>query len=159
MGGIEKCRRVSRRFLFCSLTIREAPITSQCGDVETPLRHNTILASTRNRQFESFELCRIGDHQTFRVHNPVAQASGQGHFFEGFDPGSERTLAAWIRHASRTNPGSNIGGSGERGSKAWITYLRDGYSHSNEWVIPGDSVEGHLLTGKGVTPGEGFTCY
>ena len=23
---------------------------------------------------------------------------------EGFDPGSERTLAAWIRHASRTNP-------------------------------------------------------
>src|ERR1700687_6154645 len=23
--------------------------------------------------------------------------------FEGFDPGSERTLAAWIRHASRTN--------------------------------------------------------
>jgi len=22
--------------------------------------------------------------------------------FEGFDPGSERTLAAWIRHASRT---------------------------------------------------------
>jgi hypothetical protein len=24
--------------------------------------------------------------------------------FEGFDPGSERTLAAWIRHASRGNP-------------------------------------------------------
>jgi hypothetical protein len=24
--------------------------------------------------------------------------------FEGFDPGSERTLAAWIRHASRMNP-------------------------------------------------------
>jgi hypothetical protein len=23
--------------------------------------------------------------------------------FEGFDPGSERTLAAWLRHASRTN--------------------------------------------------------
>ena len=22
---------------------------------------------------------------------------------EGFDPGSERTLAAWLRHASRTN--------------------------------------------------------
>ena len=22
--------------------------------------------------------------------------------FEGFDPGSERTLAAWLRHASRT---------------------------------------------------------
>ena len=24
-----------------------------------------------------------------------------------FDPGSERTLAAWIRHASRTRKGSN----------------------------------------------------
>jgi len=24
---------------------------------------------------------------------------------EGFDPGSERTLAAWIRHASRTRTG------------------------------------------------------
>ena len=29
-------------------------------------------------------------------------ARGLTHF-EGFDPGSERTLAAWIRHASRGN--------------------------------------------------------
>src|SRR5689334_19816153 len=55
-------------------------------------------------QFESFELCRIGDHQTFRVHKPAAQRWEMGTYFEGFDPGSERTLAAWIRHASRTNP-------------------------------------------------------
>ena len=26
----------------------------------------------------------------------------KANIFEGFDPGSERTLAAWIRHASRT---------------------------------------------------------
>jgi hypothetical protein len=29
-------------------------------------------------------------------------ATAEANFFEGFDPGSERTLAAWIRHASRT---------------------------------------------------------
>ena len=28
--------------------------------------------------------------------------SGLNIFFGEFDPGSERTLAAWIRHASRT---------------------------------------------------------
>jgi hypothetical protein len=27
----------------------------------------------------------------------------QRYKFEGFDPGSERTLAAWLRHASRTD--------------------------------------------------------
>src|SRR5881275_2217939 len=67
--------------------------------------------------------------------------------FEGFDSGSERTLAAWIRHASRTNPSrcSNTvaGGSGERGSNAWVTYLRDGDSLPNGRVIPGELVEGH----------------
>ncbi len=32
-------------------------------------------------------------------------------FNEGFDPGSERTLAAWLRHASRTrNRGFGFGG-------------------------------------------------
>ena len=56
--------------------------------------------------------------------------------FEGFDPGSERTLAAWIRHASRANP--RKGGSGERGSKAWVTYPGDWDSPSREGVIPGD---------------------
>ena len=78
------------------------------------------------------------------------QASQTNFSSEGFDPGSERTLAAWIRHASRTNPsgGNSAGGSGERGSNAWITYPRDGDSPSNEGVIPGDSVGRHLLAGK-----------
>ena len=67
---------------------------------------------------------------------------------EGFDPGSERTLAAWIRHASRTRTGSNTGESGERGSKAWVIYLGDVDSHSNEWVIHGDWARRHLFAGK-----------
>ena len=86
---------------------------------------------------------------------------GEANNFEGFDPGSERTLAAWIRHASRTNPhlGNWVGGSGERGSKAWVTYPRDGHSHSNEWVILGDMVGGHPLAIKRVSPGEGLMWY
>src|SRR5947209_13731560 len=58
--------------------------------------------------------------------------------FEGFDPGSERTLAAWIRHASRGNPSN--GGTGVRGSKAWVTYpgVRD--SPPRGGVIPDDVV-------------------
>ena len=47
-------------------------------------------------------------------------------FLEEFDPGSERTLAAWLRHASRTDLSSNIEVSGERVSNAWVTYLELG---------------------------------
>jgi hypothetical protein len=43
-------------------------------------------------------------------------------FLEEFDPGSEQTLAAWLRHASRTDHGSNIVVSGGRESNAWATY-------------------------------------
>ena len=44
--------------------------------------------------------------------------------FEEFDPGSERTLAAWLRHASRTGRAvGNCGSfSGGRESNAWVTY-------------------------------------
>ena len=43
---------------------------------------------------------------------------GLNFFYEGFDPGSERMLAAWIRHASRTRKESSDSEySGERVSK------------------------------------------
>ena len=43
--------------------------------------------------------------------------------FGEFDSGSERTLAAWLRHASRTEcSGSNIGAfSGKRVRNTWVT--------------------------------------
>src|SRR5207237_3610872 len=94
---------------------------------------------------------------------PGKGPTGMKTFFEGFDPGSERTLAAWIRHASRTNLSSCsntvAGGSGERGSKAWVTYPGDGDSLSNERVIPGDLAGGHPLVRKRVSPREGLTWY
>src|SRR5208337_4178860 len=37
-------------------------------------------------------------------------------FFEGFDPGSERTLAAWMRHASRTRTPGQLGGKVAKGA-------------------------------------------
>ena len=85
----------------------------------------------------------------------------EANIFEGFDPGSERTLAAWIRHASRTNPrgGNSAGGSGERGSKAWLTYPGDGDSRPNGRVIPGDLARGHPLARKRISPREGLTWY
>ena len=54
-----------------------------------------------------------------------------------FDPGSERTLAAWIRHASRTRkfPSGNEY-SGERVSNAWETCLRAGDNTPNGVLIP-----------------------
>ena len=137
-----------------------------CGTAEKA-RHN-LATTTQVVDFEFFESCHFWRPQT-HANGPSPKASNaslggedqvssstasfgrrlKANFFEGFDPGSERTLAAWIRHASRTNPSccSNTvaGGSGERGSKAWVTYPGDRDSPSNEGVIPGDLTEGHLL--------------
>jgi hypothetical protein len=40
------------------------------------------------------------------------------------------------------------GGSGERGSKAWVTYPGDGDSRPNGRVIPGDLERVHILSRK-----------
>jgi hypothetical protein len=54
-----------------------------------------------------------------------------------FDPGSERTLAAWIRHASRTRKFSSESEySGERVSNGWKTCPSMGDNSSNELLIP-----------------------
>ncbi len=55
--------------------------------------------------------------------------------FEEFDPGSDRTLAAWLRHASRTDRGSNIAVSGERVRNAWVTYPKHEDSFEKSEVI------------------------
>ena len=58
-----------------------------------------------------------------------------------FDPGSERTLAAWIRHASRTRKlpsGSEY--SGERVSNGWETCLSVGDNIPNGVLIPHSTV-------------------
>ena len=68
---------------------REFFESAEQGDIKLFER----LFSTRLRD----TLCAPGSVTT------VSQEA-EANNFEGFDPGSERTLAAWIRHASRTNP-------------------------------------------------------
>ena len=67
-----------------------------------------------------------------------------------FDSGSERTLAAWIRHASRTRKlpsGSEY--SGERESNAWEIYPFVGDNISNEMLIPHTTSKLHGFEMKG----------
>src|SRR5262245_54055725 len=74
---------------------------------------NSLLSQrTEQRQIEL-------DQGPSRV--PQGAWGGLQKKLEGFDSGSERTLAAWIRHASRGNPSN--GGTGVRGSKAWVPTL------------------------------------
>ena len=58
--------------------------------------------------------------------------------FGEFDSGSERTLAAWIRHASRTGSfGSNIEWfSGERVRNTWMTFRKARDSPGKLGLIP-----------------------
>ena len=58
--------------------------------------------------------------------------------FGEFDSGSERTLAAWLRHASRTEyHGSNIVVfSGERVRNTWVTCREVGDSPGKLGLIP-----------------------
>ncbi len=63
-----------------------------------------------------------------------------------FDPGSERTLAAWIRHASRTRKlSSESEYSGERVSNGWKTCPSMGDNSSNELLIPHTTLGSHDL--------------
>ena len=67
-----------------------------------------------------------------------------------FDPGSERTLAAWIRHASRTRKlSSESEYSGERVSNGWKTCPTMGDNSSNELLIPHTTFGSHGLKVKG----------
>ena len=57
-----------------------------------------------------------------------------------FDPGSELTLAARLKHASQT--GSNT--SGERVSNTWIIYLKVGDNSEKFGIIPNVTVQHKL---------------
>jgi hypothetical protein len=73
-------------------------------------------------------------------------------FFDNgeFDPGSERTLAAWIRHASRTGKLPSGGEySGERVSNAWETCPAVGDNRPNGLLIPHTSPGSHGPGKKG----------
>ena len=55
-----------------------------------------------------------------------------------FDPGSERTLAARLKHASRTNVHPRVGGSGGRVSNTWVICPPVGNSTWKHVIIPNE---------------------
>ena len=71
-------------------------------------------------------------------------------FFGEFDPGSERTLAACLTHASRARKGGQPPEySGERVSNTWATYLRVWDNPPKGGLIPDDVPAGHPAGTKG----------
>src|SRR5712692_9586207 len=72
---------------------------------------------------------------------------------------NERWRRGLGMQVERIPRGLLLGGSGERGSKAWVTYPGDGHSRPNGRVIPGDLAGRHLLARKGISPREGLTWY
>ena len=64
---------------------------------------------------------------------------GRGNRHGEFDPGSERTLAARLKHASRTNVHPRVGGSGGRVSNTWVICPPVGNSTWKHVIIPHDT--------------------
>ena len=77
------------------------------------------------------------------------------HRFHGeFDPGSGRTLAACLTHASRTGrlKACFYEPSGKRVSNAWATYRKDGDNIPKGVLIPNVVYGAHALYIKGFYP-------
>jgi len=72
---------------------------------------------------------------------------------------NERWRRGLGMQVERIPGGQPPGGSGERGSKAWVTYPGDRDSRPNGRVIPGDLTEGHPPGRKRISPREGLTWY
>lgn len=72
---------------------------------------------------------------------------------------NERWRRGLGMQVERIPEGLLSGESGERGSKAWVTYPGVWDSRPNGWVIPGDVTMGHLIVTKGLPPWEGPTWY
>ena len=72
-------------------------------------------------------------------------------YYGEFDPGSGRTLAACLTHASRTGLSGSLlpeTPSGARVSNTWATYPEDRDNTSKGVLIPDTLAESHDLAGK-----------
>ena len=76
--------------------------------------------------------------------------------FREFDPGSGRTLAACLTHASRTDEALRGLVSGERVSNAWGTCLSEGDNSWKRLLIPHNVILGHPLMTKDLSLKDGL---
>src|SRR5919206_3887863 len=76
-----------------------------------------------------------------------------------FDPGSGRTLAACLTHASRTVNRFRVGISGERVSNTWATCLRLWDNSKKLGLIPDIQCSPHGGWWKGFPAGDGPAAY
>jgi hypothetical protein len=79
------------------------------------------------------------------------QRTTESTFYGEFDPGSGRTLAACLIHASRaTKPGlvRVLAESGERVSNTWVMCPGLWDSHGKPWLIPDNPYTPHGVMGK-----------
>ena len=70
-----------------------------------------------------------------------------------FDPGSERTLAACLTHASRARKGTSVPEySGERVSNTWVIYPQGGNNPGKPGLIPDKTTEGNFRGQRELRP-------
>ena len=117
------------------------------GKLKSNFQHQKRGASVNSRK----------EQQRRRLKKPMFEREGRrpvsaGRIDDGeFDPGSERTLAARFKHASRAN-GPLLGdGSGGRVSNTWVICPGDGNSTWKHVVIPDTTACTEVRAGKGAT--------
>src|SRR5437868_3638346 len=113
-----------------------------------------------NRCHEFFESCREATIRRFSFTSSGRESGDKQTFLKGLILAqNERWRRGLGMQVERIPGGLLPGGSGERGSKAWVTNPGDRDSHPNGWVIPGDVVGGHPPGTKRTSPRDGLTWY
>ncbi len=153
-----------------------APIRAKSGGCVSASGRDTTLAcggaSRRIEFFESRAVRRPADSLRLFPDRTPAARPGSGDRPRGGCPRGTRTILKglilaqnerWRRglgmQVERIPGGLLPGGSGERGSKAWVTPPGDRESPPNGGVIPGEVTEGHPPVTRGVSPRDGPTWY
>ena len=153
------CRGEATPFLcFCSLTSRCKTSQTRGCVCRYGMTHSLPAAVVYGCCRKSFESCRDGDLKRFSFTNPSRKRGMMRTFLKGLILAqNERWRRGLGMQVERIPGGLLSGGSGERGSKAWVTYPGDRDSLPNGRVIPGDVAEAHVLAMRRISPREGLT--
>ena len=141
--------------------------TSQCEDVECLGAGHITCGSGARRCIKFFESCRKATSNFSRLISNRPRPLRRDPARAGRKPRSSFFLKGlilaqnerWRRglgmQVERIPEGLLSGGSGERGSKAWVTYPGDRDSRPNGRVIPGDVSAAPAALTKGVSAAGG----